>query len=89
MKFHHEPNKMVAQRSPGLTWMKELYTYISRELLEGVEHVEAVKVNNSSCQCFIVPVSTEVKRSDSTVFNTSRQCHFSNQSQDGLLACRA
>lgn len=64
---------MVAHKSPGLTWMKELFTYISRELLEGVEHVEAVEINNSSCQCFIVPAATEIKKSDSRVFNNSVQ----------------
>lgn len=42
----------------------ELHTYISWKLLEGVEHVEAVEVNNSSCQCVIVPAATEVKKSD-------------------------
>lgn len=36
---------------------KEAHTYISRELLEGVEHVEAVEVNDSSSQCVIVPVA--------------------------------
>lgn len=31
-------------------------THISGELLEGVKHVEAMKVNYPSCQGIIVPV---------------------------------
>lgn len=30
------------------------WTYISRELLEGVKHVEAVEIYDASCQCVIM-----------------------------------
>lgn len=36
---------------------KEPYTYISRELLEGVEHVKTVEINNPCGQCVIVSES--------------------------------
>lgn len=39
-------------------------TYISRKLLEGVEHVEAMKVNNSCSQCVIVPTTKKVKETN-------------------------
>lgn len=41
---------------------KELHIQISGELLEGVEHVEAVEISIPNCQSVIVPEATEVGR---------------------------
>lgn len=50
----------------------ERHTHVSRKLLEGVEHVEAVEVNDASSQRVIVPVATEVKGFKLTQHNEHR-----------------
>lgn len=70
----HPPNGGTQISEPDMD--EEVHTYISGKLLEGVEHVEAVEVNDPSRQCVIVPVATEVKKPvDSSYLQTEPTPH--------------
>lgn len=59
---------------PKVGMEKEEHTYISGELLEGVKHVEAVEVNDPSCQCVIVSEGTGAKKTGRTVVSRRIAC---------------
>jgi hypothetical protein len=52
---YNQPTKLCGNNS---IWQRviKFTTYISWELLEGMKHIEAMKINYSSCQGIIVSV---------------------------------